>query len=142
MVGEGYSFEELDIGLAEEIARKVTEFDVIAFAAVSGDKNPIHLDEAYASTTRFGTRIAHGMLSGSYLSAVLGTRLPGPGAVYMSQTLYFRAPVKLGDTVRARVEVIDLLPEKSRAKFMTTCAVDETIVLDGEALMFVPRADA
>jgi 3-hydroxybutyryl-CoA dehydratase len=140
MVGEGYSFEDLEIGLAEEITHRVTEFDVIAFAAVSGDKNPIHLDEAYASATRFGTRIAHGMLSASYLSAVLGTRLPGPGAVYMSQSLFFRAPVKIGDTVTVRVEVIELFPEKSRVKLKTVCAVGETIVLEGEALMFVPGA--
>ena len=142
MTTEGYSFEELELGLSDEIERKVSEFDVIAFAGVSGDKNPIHLDEAYAASTRFGTRIAHGMLSASYLSAVLGTRMPGPGAVYMSQTLFFRAPVLIGDVVKVRVEVIELIPAKTRVRFKTVCSVGDTIVLEGEALMFVPAAEA
>ena len=142
MTTEGYSFEELELGLSDEIERKVSEFDVIAFAGVSGDKNPIHLDEAYAASTRFGTRIAHGMLSASYRSAVLGTRMPGPGAVYMSQTLFFRAPVLIGDVVKVRVEVIELIPAKTRVRFKTVCSVGDTIVLEGEALMFVPAAEA
>lgn len=142
MTSEGYSFEELELGLIHEIERKVSEFDVIAFAGVSGDKNPIHLDEAYAASTRFGTRIAHGLLSASYLSAVLGTRMPGPGAVYMSQTLFFRAPVLIGDVVKVHVEVIELIPAKTRVRLKTVCSVGDTIVLEGEALMFVPAAEA
>src|SRR5262245_49233104 len=101
----GYYLEDLKVGMTETLTRTVTEADVKAFADVSGDHNPIHLDEAYAATTMFKTRIAHGILSASYISATLASRLPGPGAVYVSQNLKFRAPVRLGDTVTARIEV-------------------------------------
>ena len=113
-------------------------FDVVGFAEVTGDRNPIHLSEHFAAKTPFGTRIAHGLYTASLISAVLGTRLPGPGAVYISQTLNFRAPVKIGDTVDVSVEVAELIPEKSRARLTCKCSVDGEIVLDGEAWVKVP----
>jgi 3-hydroxybutyryl-CoA dehydratase len=135
-------FEDLSVGMRASVTKTVTEFDVIAFAGLSGDNNPIHLDEAFARTTRFGGRIAHGLLSAAFISAVLGTRLPGPGAVYMSQSLFFRAPVRLGAEVTATVEIVDLVPAKSRVKLACACTVGTETVIDGEALMFVPRREA
>ena len=95
--------------------------DVVGFAEVTGDRNPIHLSEHFAAKTPFGTRIAHGLYTASLISAVLGTRLPGPGAIYISQTLNFRAPVKIGDTVEVSVAVAELMPEKTRARLICTC---------------------
>jgi 3-hydroxybutyryl-CoA dehydratase len=120
----------------------VAEGDITAFAEVSGDNNPVHLDAAYAATTRFGERIAHGMLSAAYISAVLGTKLPGPGVVYMSQTLTFRRPVKIGDTVTARATVTALDEAKGRATLATVCEVGGKSVVEGEALVMVPRRSA
>src|SRR6185312_14129577 len=108
---------------------------------LTGDRNPIHLSEHFAAKTSFGKRIAHGLYTASLISAVLGTRLPGPGAIYISQTLNFRAPVKIGDTVTVTVTVAALMPEKSRARLACICAVDGETVLDGEALVKVPRQD-
>lgn len=132
-------FEEFSLDEVASVAKTVTEFDVIAFAGLSGDNNPIHLDEAYARETRFGTRIAHGMLSASLISAVLGTRLPGPGAVYMSQTLFFRAPVLLGAEVTASARIVELITAKSRIRLACEARVGDEVVLEGEALMFVPK---
>lgn len=137
----GYRFEDLKMGMNESLTHTVAESDLTGFAAISGDDNPIHLDEAYARTTPFGGRIAHGMFTASLFSALLGTRLPGPGAVYMSQTLFFRAPVFVGSTIRARVEVIELIEEKQRARLRCECQVEDEIVLEGEALVYVPRRD-
>src|SRR2546423_453335 len=102
---QGFYFDELALGQAAEATHVVGERDLEAFAALSGDTNPVHLDEAYAKTSSFGGRIAHGMLSAAYVSAVLGTKLPGPGAIYLSQSLRFRRPVRIGDEVTARVTV-------------------------------------
>jgi len=134
-------FEDLEVGMTASVTKTVTPFDVVAFAGISGDKNPIHLDEAYARTTRFGERIAHGMLSASFISAVLGTRLPGPGAVYMSQTLFFRAPVRIGAEVTATVEIVEVIAAKSRVRLACLCSVGAETVIDGEALMFVPKRE-
>jgi 3-hydroxybutyryl-CoA dehydratase len=131
-------FEDLSIGMAERLSKTVSSSDVVGFAEVTGDRNPIHLSEHFAAKTTFGTRIAHGLYTASLISAVLGTRLPGPGAVYISQTLNFRAPVKIGDTVDVVVEVKDLMPEKFRARLACTCRVKDDVVLDGEALVKVP----
>ena len=131
-------FEDLSVGMSEHFAKKVSSSDVVGFAEVTGDRNPIHLSEHFAAKTTFGTRIAHGLYTASLISAVLGTRLPGPGAVYISQTLHFRAPVKIGDTVDVTVEVKELMPEKFRARLSCTCTVEGEIVLDGEALVKVP----
>ncbi|MGN6460046.1 MAG: MaoC family dehydratase [Pseudolabrys sp.] len=135
-------FEDLSVGMTECLSKTVDASDVVGFAAISGDRNPIHLSEHFAAKTPFGTRIAHGLYTASLISAVLGTRLPGPGAIYMSQTLNFRAPVKIGDTVDVTVAVIELVPEKHRARLSCICKVGDEIVLDGEALVKVPSANA
>ena len=115
------SFEDLSVGMTERLSKTVASSDVVGFAEVTGDRNPIHLSEHFAAKTPFGTRIAHGLYTASLISAVLGTRLPGPGAVYISQTLNFRAPVKIGDTVEVSVTVAELIPEKFRARL--TCSL-------------------
>jgi 3-hydroxybutyryl-CoA dehydratase len=136
-------FEDLAVGMTETLSKTIASSDVVGFAQVTGDRNPIHLSEHFAAKTQFKTRIAHGLYTASLISAVLGTRLPGPGAVYISQTLNFRAPVKIGDTVVVTVTVTELFPEKRRARLACTCAVAGETVLEGEALVKVPaRADA
>jgi len=135
----GLYFEDLTIGMSAEMTRTVEDADVRAFAAVSGDDNPVHLDATYAATTQFKERIAHGMLSASYISALLGTRLPGPGAIYLSQTLSFRRPVRLGATVVARVEITALDAAKGRVTLACRCTVDGKDVADGEAVVLAPR---
>jgi 3-hydroxybutyryl-CoA dehydratase len=127
------SFEDLSLGMTERLSKTVSSSDVVGFAEVTGDRNPIHLSEHFAAKTPFGTRIAHGLYTASLISAVLGTRLPGPGAVYISQTLNFRAPVKIGDTVDVTVAVAELVPKRFRARLTCTCSVGDEIVLDGEA---------
>ena len=109
-------FEDLSVGMTEELRKTIDAADVVGFAEVTGDRNPIHLSEHFAAKTPFGTRIAHGLYTASLISAVLGTRLPGPGAIYISQTFNFRAPVKIGDTVEVKVTVAELMPEKRRAR--------------------------
>lgn len=134
----GYSFEELKEGMTAAVSRTVTEADILMFAGVSGDTNPVHMDAEFAASTMFGGRIAHGMLSAAFISTVFGTRLPGPGCIYLSQTLKFKAPVKVGDTVVARVTLTGLKTEKRRAVFTTVCTVGTTEVLTGEAEIFLP----
>lgn len=134
----GYRFEDLTVGMSASVSRTVSEADILMFAGVSGDTNPVHLDQEFAASTMFGGRIAHGMLSAGLISAVFGTRLPGPGCIYLSQNLKFKAPVKIGDTVVARVTVKELKTEKRRAVFSTICTVGDTVVLDGEAELLVP----
>jgi 3-hydroxybutyryl-CoA dehydratase len=131
-------FEDLSVGMTERLEKTVSSSDVVGFAEVTGDRNPIHLSEHFAARTRFGTRIAHGLYTASLISALLGTRLPGPGAVYISQTLNFRAPVKIGDTVDVTIVVTALIPERRRARLSCTCRVGKKIVLDGKALVMVP----
>jgi len=138
VVARNYFFEDLTSGLAAEFSKTITEANIAAFASVSGDTNPVHLSASYAAGTIFKERIAHGMLTASLISAVFGTRLPGHGAIYVSQSLKFRAPVKIGDTVCARVEVLELIPKKKFAVFETTCVVGGTVVLDGQATLWVP----
>ncbi len=135
---DGYAFEELTVGITAVHGKTVTDADVVLFSGVSGDTNPLHLNHDFASRTMFGGPIAHGMLTASLISAVIGTRLPGPGCIYMSQSLFFRAPVRVGDTVEARATIVELMPAKRRARLETACAVDGTVVLDGEALVMVP----
>ena len=131
-------FEDLREGMSAEYRRVVTQRDVELFAQVSGDDNPLHLDADYAAGTVFKGRIAHGLLTASYISTVIGTRMPGPGCIYVSQNFRFKAPVRAGDEVVARATVTELHPDKCRATFRTTCSVGERIVLDGEALIQVP----
>jgi 3-hydroxybutyryl-CoA dehydratase len=139
---QGFYFDELSVGQAVEISRVVGAADIEAFAEVSGDNNPVHLDEAYARTTQFGERIAHGMLSAAYISAILGTRLPGPGAIYLSQSLRFRRPVRIGDLVVARATVTALDEAKGRVTLETVCEVGGKTVMDGEAVVIAPRRAA
>ena len=131
--------DELAEGQSAEISKTVTEADVVLFAGITGDLNPAHIDDVAASESRFGGRIAHGMLVASFISTVLGMRLPGPGTIYLSQSLRFTAPVRLGDTVTARVEVAELVPAKRRARLTTTVRNQrgETVV-EGEATVMVP----
>jgi 3-hydroxybutyryl-CoA dehydratase len=135
----GLHFEDLSLGQSAQAARTVTEADVLAFAAASGDMNPVHFDESYAATTRFETRIAHGMLTAGHVSALIGMRLPGPGAVYVSQNLQFRRPVRIGATVTTRVEVTALDPARGFVTLSTTCSVDGKAVLTGEAVAMVAK---
>ena len=137
-----YYFEDLEQGMEASFAKTVSEADIFAFAEVTGDKNPVHLDEKYAAATMFKERIAHGMLTAGYISAVFGMELPGPGAIYVSQTLNFRGPVKIGDRVVAKVRVMELYPAKRRARFECICSVDGKPVLEGEAVLMVPSREA
>ena len=135
---EGFVFDELEVGMTASFAKTVTEADISAFAGLSGDFNPVHMNEEFALGTMFKGRIAHGMLSAGFISTVLGTKLPGPGCVYVSQSLKFKAPVRIGDTVTAKVEVEAKTPEKRYVTFRTTCSVKDRIVIDGEAILLVP----
>src|SRR5512147_1260944 len=135
-------FEDLAVGMTERLSKIIASSDVVGFAQLTGDRNPIHLSEHFAAKTTFGRRIAHGLYTASLISAVLGTRLPGPGAIYISQTLNFRAPVKIGDTVEVSVAVAELMPEKFRARLACTCSVEGETVLDGEAWVKVPSKEA
>ena len=135
----GYYLEDLSVGMAAEFSKTITEDDITLFAEVSGDHNPVHMDEAFAKTTLFKTRIAHGLLSASFISRVLGVQLPGPGAIYLKQNLSFLAPVKIGDTVTAIVTITAIDPEKRRVTLDTQAIVAETTVIKGEALVMVDR---
>jgi len=136
-------FEDLSVGMAETFRKTIDSSDVVGFAEVTGDRNPIHLSEHFAAKTPFGTRIAHGLYTASLISAVLGTRLPGPGAVYRSQTLNFHGPVKIGDVVQVVVEVVELTPKGRMVRLHCEASVDGKLVLDGDAVVSVParRAD-
>jgi 3-hydroxybutyryl-CoA dehydratase len=131
-------FEDLSVGMTETLSKTIASSDVVGFAQLTGDRNPIHLSEHFAAKTTFGGRVAHGLYTASLISAVLGTRLPGPGAIYISQTLNFRAPVRIGDRVDVTVTVAELVPERQRARLSCVCKVENDIVLDGEALVKVP----
>ena len=136
----GKTIEELSVGQKARFSKTITEADVYLYAGVSGDFNPAHVDEEFAKKTYFKTRIAHGMLTASFISTIIGTMLPGPGSIYMGQQVSFLAPVKFGDTVTAIAEVIEILPEKKRVRLKTTCVNQEgTTVIDGEALVSPPR---
>lgn len=135
-------FEDLTVGQEASLSNTVSERDIQVFADVSGDRNPVHLDADYAAKTMFKQRIAHGILSAAYISAVFGMKLPGPGAIYISQTLSFKAPVKIGDTVVTTVKVVELVPEKKRARFETVCTVGGKPVLTGEAQLMIPSRPA
>lgn len=133
-----YFFEDLELGMEASHEKTVSEDDIASFAEVSGDYNPVHMDEDYAAGTFFKSRIAHGMLTASFISTVLGTRLPGPGCIYLSQNLRFLAPVRIGDTVKALARVASLDMTRRRAQFACHCEVNGKIVVEGEAMVFVP----
>lgn len=136
----GKMIDEIRLHESAEFSKTISESDVYLYAGVTGDLNPAHIDEEYARQTFFKTRIAHGMLAAGLISAVLGTRFPGPGTVYVRQELSFLAPVRIGDTITARVEVIEILEDKKQIRLKTTCSrQDGTLVLDGEAVVSPPR---
>ena len=135
----GYYLEDLEVGMTATYAKTVTDADVVLFAGVSGDSNPVHIDNEFAQRTMFKGRIAHGMLTASFISTALGTKLPGPGCIYISQNLRFRAPVRIGDTVRTRVSVTAIDHEKGRVALDTTCSVGDEVVIAGDALLLVQR---
>ena len=138
-----YFLEDLEVGMRAEYAREVTQDMIECFAEVSGDFNPLHLDEDYARGTMFKGRIAHGILSAGFISKVFGRVMPGKGSVYISQTLRFLGPVRIGDTVVTTVEVTAIDPAKRRVAFKSRCKVGSTVVIDGDALILVPsRAQA
>jgi len=137
----GFAFEDLKEGMEATVSRTITETDLRNFSSVSGDTNPMHLNEEFASKTVFGGCIVHGMLTASLIPAAIGTKLPGPGCIYMSQTIKFLAPVRVGDTVYAVVRIVELNKEKHRARMSTTCMVKSQPVIEGEALIKVPTRD-
>jgi 3-hydroxybutyryl-CoA dehydratase len=133
-------FEEIEVGMQASVENTVADSDIRSFATVSGDHNPVHLDEDFARTTPFGERISHGMLTASYISAVFGTHLPGPGAIYVTQTLNFRRPVRIGDVIRTTVTVAEIFPPKRRVRFECQCRNGEgKVVLEGEAMLMIPE---
>ncbi len=136
----GKTLRELKIGDKAEFAKTISEFDIYMFAGITGDFNPAHINEDYAKQTFFKTRIAHGILTAGFISTVIGTKLPGTGTVYVKQDLSFLAPVRIGDTITACVEVVEILDKKNRVRLKTTCFnQDNTQVLDGEAIVSPPR---
>lgn len=135
---DSYKIEEITPGMSASMSHVVTDGDVRKFAEVSGDYNPVHLDEDYAKDSRFGRRIAHGLFSASFFSGLFGTKLPGRGCVYAAQNLKFRRPVYIGDTVIATVTVLSVDAIKKRVTFSTVCSVDGKEVILGDAEIFIP----
>ena len=133
-----YYFKDISLGQKAEYEKQVTDEDVRKFADISGDYNPIHLDDEFAKSSMFGARIAHGILTASHISAVIGYIFPGPGWIYLGQSLQFRAPVKIGDTVHTAVEVTDTVAEKNIVDLSTVCKVGDTVVLKGTATIKSP----
>lgn len=137
----GKSIDRLQVGDAAEFAKTVSETDIYLYAGITGDFNPAHVNEAYAKNTFFKTRIAHGMLTAGFISAIIANQLPGPGTIYLKQDLSFLAPVRIGDTITARVEIMELNTEKNRVRLKTTCEnQDSVIVLEGFGLVSPPKA--
>jgi len=136
----GLTYDQLEVGDSSEFSKTVSETDVYMYAGITGDLNPAHINEEYAAGTFFKNRIAHGMLTAGFISAVIGMQLPGPGTIYMGQTLQFLSPVRIGDTVTAKVEVVEKIDEKKRVRLATTCTNQEgTQLISGEAMVSPPR---
>jgi 3-hydroxybutyryl-CoA dehydratase len=137
----GKTIKQIKLGDTAYFSKTVSESDVYLYAGITGDLNPAHINEAHAKNTFFKTRIAHGLLTAGFISSVLGMQLPGPGTIYMRQSLNFLAPVRFGDTITAKVEVVEVIAEKNRVRLKTTCTNQEgTVVLDGEAMVIPPKA--
>jgi 3-hydroxybutyryl-CoA dehydratase len=137
----GKSIDQLQVGDAAEFAKTVSETDIYLYAGITGDFNPAHVNENYAKNTFFKTRIAHGMLTAGFISAIIANQLPGPGTIYLKQELSFLAPVHIGDTITARVEILELNTEKNRVRLKTTCSnQDGVTVLEGFGLVSPPKA--
>ena len=130
---------EIKIGMSESYSQTISEADVKAYAGISGDRNPVHMDDEYAEKSRYKKRIAHGMISSSFFSALFGTKLPGPGCVYVHQSLNFKRPVYIGDTVTAIITVTRIDEIKNRVFFDTVCKVKNKIVIDGQAELYIPK---
>ena len=142
MTQQGYFIEDLSVGMSASITKVISDSDVKSFAEISGDKNPVHIDDEYAKNTMFKGRIAHGILVTGLISSVLGMELPGPGAIYMKQELKFTAPVPIGSEVTATVTVIDMVPEKKRVTLETVCKIGDKDVIKGEAMVMVPSKNS
>jgi 3-hydroxybutyryl-CoA dehydratase len=142
IAGHGYYFEDLSVGMEASHAKTISEADIETFADLSGDTNPVHMSDDFAAQTIFKRRIAHGILTASLLSTVLGTKLPGPGCIYISQSLGFKAPVYIGDEVVATARIVELVPEKGRVKLACDCSVNGKKVIEGEAVLMVPRCES
>nr|WP_041449723.1 MaoC family dehydratase [Anaerococcus prevotii] len=137
---KGYTIDEVEVGQSASFTKTVTEADAYNYAGVSGDFNPAHINEEYAKNTFFKTRIAHGMISAGFISAVLGTKLPGPGTIYLGQDLKFLKPVRFGDTITATCTVEEIIKEKNRLTLRTVCTnQDGEVVIDGKALVLAPK---
>ena len=139
---DGYKFEDLSVGMSHETFHKITENDIQLFAEVSGDHNPLHMNEEYASKTPFGQRIAHGALTASYISGILGNNLPGPGSIFVGLSMRFRRPVYIGSDVTVRAEVTELQERGNRVTLKVVCQVDGKAAISGEAIVMVPSRDA
>ena len=136
----GHTIDELHVGQKAQFAKTISESDIYLYAGISGDQNPAHINESYARKTFFKTRIAHGMLCAGLISTVLGNRLPGYGTIYIHQELNFLAPVRIGDTVTARVEVLEIIHSKNRVRFKTDCFNQDALqIIDGEAIVSPPK---
>ncbi|MFV4851510.1 MaoC family dehydratase [Citrobacter freundii] len=135
-----YKIEDISIGMSASYSQTITDADIKAFAGISGDRNPVHLDEKYAESSRFKKRIAHGMISAGFFSALFGTKIPGEGCVYVSQNLKFRKPVYIGDTVVATIEVKSIDISKRRV-FFAYCKVGKSKVITGEAEIYIPEQE-
>jgi len=137
---KGRTINQLKIGDRESFQKTISETDVYLYAGITGDLNPVHVNEEFAGSTMFKTRIAHGMLTAGLISTILGTKLPGPGTVYLAQELKFTAPVKIGDTIKAEAEVTEIDREKNRIKLKTTCTNQSgNTVLAGTATVMPPK---
>ncbi len=135
---DGMAIDEICVSMSASYSQTITDADIKSYAGISGDNNPVHMSEEYAAESRFGKRIAHGFISASFFSALFGTRIPGPGCVYVSQSLNFKRPVYIGDTVTASVIVTNIDKDKKRVFFNTVCKVKGKIVIDGEAVLYIP----
>lgn len=139
---EGYKYEDLSVGMTHETHHVITEKDIDLFAEVSGDRNPLHMDEEFAKNTAFGQRIAHGALTASYISGILGNDLPGPGSIFVGLSMRFRRPVYIGSKVIVRVEVTEMIERGNRVTLKVSCNVDGKAAISGEAKVMVPSRDA
>ncbi len=135
---EGYNIKDLEVGMSDSMSKTVTEADIVLYAGITGDFNPVHVNEEYAKTTVFKGRIAHGMVSAGFISAVLAMKLPGPGSIYLGQTLQFKAPVRIGDTVTTTVTITEIKLEKKIVIFETTCTIKGEVVVTGNSTMMKP----
>lgn len=138
----GYYLEDLEVGMSDSFAKTISEADVYGFAGISGDTNPVHINEEYAATTPFGQRIAHGMLSAALISTVAGTKLPGPGAIYVDQQIKFKAPLFIGQTARAEITVKEINERRRRVLCDTNVYVGEKVIATGEATFMVDARPA